>query len=104
MTHTHPTTCWSLQADRKILAANYNKEYLPIEGLDTFRKATVQLLLGADHPSIKENKAAVVQVGVGVLWDIIEHTQGEGEVQGDVAAAGKGRDVHACNAEGAPSL
>jgi aspartate/tyrosine/aromatic aminotransferase len=45
-----------------MLAAGYNKEYLPIEGLDGFRKATVQLLLGADHPAIKENKVAVVQV------------------------------------------
>jgi aspartate/tyrosine/aromatic aminotransferase len=45
-----------------MLAAGYNKEYLPIEGLDGFRKATVQLLLGADHPAIKDNKVAVVQV------------------------------------------
>jgi aspartate aminotransferase len=37
-----------------MLAAGYNKEYLPIEGLDAFRKATVDLLLGADHPAIKE--------------------------------------------------
>lgn len=52
-----------LQAEQKMLAAGYNKEYLPIEGLDSFRKATVQLLLGADHPAIKENRVAVVQVG-----------------------------------------
>ena len=31
-----------------------NKEYLPIEGLPAFRKATVELLLGPDHPAIKE--------------------------------------------------
>lgn len=42
------------QAEAKMLAAGYNKEYLPIEGLDAFRKATVDLLLGADHPAIKE--------------------------------------------------
>lgn len=51
-----------LQAEQKMLAAGYNKEYLPIEGLDGFRKATVQLLLGADHPAVKGNKVAVVQV------------------------------------------
>lgn len=34
------------QAEKKILSANDNKEYLPIEGLDAFRKATVDLLLG----------------------------------------------------------
>ena len=31
-----------------------NKEYLPMQGLDSFRKATVDLLLGADNPAIKE--------------------------------------------------
>jgi aspartate aminotransferase len=57
------------QAEKKMLAAGYNKEYLPIEGLDGFRKATVQLLLGADHPAIKDNKVAVVQAlsGTGSL-------------------------------------
>jgi aspartate/tyrosine/aromatic aminotransferase len=37
-----------------MLAAGYNKEYLPIEGLDAFRAATVDLLLGSSHPAIKE--------------------------------------------------
>ena len=31
-----------------------SQEYLAIEGLEAFRKATVDLLLGADHPAIKE--------------------------------------------------
>lgn len=31
-----------------------NKEYLPMDGLPAFRKATLDLLLGADHPAIKE--------------------------------------------------
>lgn len=31
-----------------------SKEYLPIQGLDSFRKATIDLLLGADHPAITE--------------------------------------------------
>ena len=34
--------------------AQENKEYLAIEGLDGFRKATVDLLLGPTHPAIKE--------------------------------------------------
>jgi aspartate aminotransferase len=54
--------CIVSQAEQKMLAAGYNKEYLPIEGLDGFRKATVTLLLGADHPAIKDNRVAVVQV------------------------------------------
>jgi aspartate aminotransferase len=47
-----------------MLAAGYNKEYLPIEGLDAFRKATVDLLLGQGHPAIK----AVRLVCVCVCW------------------------------------
>ena len=31
-----------------------NKEYLPMEGLASFRKATVDLLLGKDNPAIAE--------------------------------------------------
>lgn len=42
------------QAEANMLAKNENKEYLPIEGLATFRQATVELLLGADSPVIKE--------------------------------------------------
>ena len=34
-----------------------NKEYLPMQGLDSFRQATVDLLLGKDHPAIKEVRA-----------------------------------------------
>ena len=30
-----------------MLEANENKEYLPIDGLPAFKKATVQLLLGS---------------------------------------------------------
>lgn len=45
-----------------MLAAGYNKEYLPIEGLDAFRQATVQLLLGSDSAAVKEGRVAVLQV------------------------------------------
>ena len=31
-----------------------NKEYLPIQGLEAFNKATAQLLLGEGHPAIQE--------------------------------------------------
>ena len=31
-------------------------QYLPIEGLAAFNKATAELLLGADNPVIKENR------------------------------------------------
>jgi hypothetical protein len=31
-----------------------NKEYLPMQGLDSFRKATVDLLLGQNHPATAE--------------------------------------------------
>lgn len=37
-----------------MIEAEENKEYLPIDGLPSFKKATIQLLLGADHPAVKE--------------------------------------------------
>lgn len=45
-----------------MLAAGYNKEYLPIEGLDAFRTATVQLLLGSGSRAVQEGRVAVLQV------------------------------------------
>ncbi|WIA08502.1 hypothetical protein OEZ85_007936 [Tetradesmus obliquus] len=57
------------KAEQKMLAAGYNKEYLPIEGLDAFRQATVQLLLGSDSAAVKEGRVAVLQAlsGTGSL-------------------------------------
>ncbi|MEW5320390.1 MAG: hypothetical protein WDW38_011465 [Sanguina aurantia] len=57
------------KAEKKILSAGDNKEYLPIEGLDAFRKATIDLLLGEDEPAIAEGRVAVVQAlsGTGSL-------------------------------------
>eukprot|EP00891_Asterochloris_glomerata_P004852 jgi/Astpho2/4852/fgenesh1_pm.00069_%23_3_t len=49
------------KAEKRMLEANENKEYLPIDGLPAFKKATVQLLLGSSHPAIKEDRIAVVQ-------------------------------------------
>ncbi|GIL86322.1 hypothetical protein Vretimale_13705 [Volvox reticuliferus] len=49
------------KAEAKIFSRNENKEYLSIEGFEPFRKATLDLLLGAGHPAIKEGRAAVIQ-------------------------------------------
>lgn len=46
-----------LQAEKIMLESEENKEYLPIQGLEAFNKATAELLLGAGHPAI--------QVGLG---------------------------------------
>ena len=37
-----------------MIEAEENKEYLPIDGLADFKKATLQLLLGSGHAAIKE--------------------------------------------------
>lgn len=41
------------QAEKIMLESEENKEYLPIQGLEAFNKATAELLLGQDHPAIK---------------------------------------------------
>jgi len=56
-------------AEERMLQANENKEYLPIEGLQGFRTATVDLLLGKDSKAVKENRVATLQAlsGTGSL-------------------------------------
>lgn len=49
------------KAEQLMLEKGDNKEYLPIEGLAAFNKATVELLLGAGNPAIKEGRVATVQ-------------------------------------------
>ncbi|KAI3433584.1 hypothetical protein D9Q98_003395 [Chlorella vulgaris] len=49
------------KAEERMLAKAENKEYLPIEGLAAFNKATMELLLGADSPAIKEQRVACLQ-------------------------------------------
>lgn len=49
------------QAERMMLEADYDKEYLPIQGLADFNKATAELLLGAGSPIISEGRIATVQ-------------------------------------------
>jgi len=56
-------------AEERMLQANENKEYLPIEGLPAFRTATVELLLGKDSKAVQENRVATLQAlsGTGSL-------------------------------------
>eukprot|EP00873_Tetraselmis_striata_P039256 jgi/Tetstr1/459520/TSEL_004887.t1 len=49
------------KAEEKMLAKAENKEYLPIDGLPAFKKATADLLLGADCPAIAEGRVATLQ-------------------------------------------
>lgn len=49
MTNRRPAR---VQAERQMLEKGENKEYLPIQGLEAFRDATVQLLLGKGHEAI----------------------------------------------------
>lgn len=56
-----------LQAEKRMIEAEENKEYLPIEGLADFRKATLQLLLGSGHPAVKEVSCCLVSTASS-LW------------------------------------
>ncbi|KAJ1698500.1 hypothetical protein LUZ63_007012 [Rhynchospora breviuscula] len=49
------------KAEKLMLEKGENKEYLPIEGLAAFNKATAELLLGADNHSIQSQRVATVQ-------------------------------------------
>jgi hypothetical protein len=69
------------------LSSGYNKEYLPIEGLDAFNKATAMLLLGQGHPAIKE-------VGWQGGW-VGEGREG-GEERGLVVVAGEEMGGRVC--------
>jgi len=55
----------------KLIANNdkLDKEYLPATGLPAFTKASLELLLGADHPAIQESRTAGIQSisGTGAL-------------------------------------
>lgn len=48
------------KAEQSMIEKGENKEYLPIQGLDSFRKATVDLLLG-DCPAVAEGRVACLQ-------------------------------------------
>ncbi|KAB1204672.1 Aspartate aminotransferase, chloroplastic [Morella rubra] len=49
------------KAENLMVERGENKEYLPIEGLAAFNKATAELLFGADNPVIKQQRVATVQ-------------------------------------------
>lgn len=49
------------KAEQKELERDENKEYLPIEGLASFRAATAELLLGKNSSVIAEGRIATVQ-------------------------------------------
>ena len=49
------------RAEKLMLEADYDKEYLPMQGLAEFNTATVQLLLGSDAAAVKEDRVATVQ-------------------------------------------
>ncbi|KAK1275979.1 hypothetical protein QJS04_geneDACA003788 [Acorus gramineus] len=49
------------KVENLMLEKGDNKEYLPIEGLAAFNKATAELMFGADSPVIREGRVATVQ-------------------------------------------
>lgn len=42
-----------VQAEKIMIDSEENKEYLPIQGLEAFNKATADLLLGQGHAATK---------------------------------------------------
>ena len=44
-----------LQAEKIMIDSEENKEYLPIQGLEAFNKATADLLLGQGHAATTVN-------------------------------------------------
>ncbi|KAI3822378.1 hypothetical protein L1987_09967 [Smallanthus sonchifolius] len=49
------------KAENLMLERGENKEYLPIEGLAAFNKATTELLFGADNPVLHQQRVATIQ-------------------------------------------
>jgi aspartate aminotransferase len=49
------------KAERQMLERGDNKEYLPIEGLAEFRKATIDLMLGPSSKAAQEGRVACLQ-------------------------------------------
>ncbi|WFD25450.1 aspartate transaminase [Malassezia nana] len=58
-----------LEADRRVLEKELDKEYLPITGLATFEQLAAQLAYGADSAPLKEKRIATTQSisGTGAL-------------------------------------
>lgn len=49
------------EAERRLLAASDNKEYLPVQGLAAFNVATARLLLGDASSAVREGRVATLQ-------------------------------------------
>ncbi|GAA0154062.1 transaminase [Lithospermum erythrorhizon] len=49
------------KAEKLMLERGENKEYLPIEGLAAFNKATAELLFGAENEVIQQERVATIQ-------------------------------------------
>jgi hypothetical protein len=54
------------QAEKAMLAAGDNKEYLPIDGLPAFKKATIDLLLGANSKAAQEVPTSLLLCSYGL--------------------------------------
>jgi len=63
-----------LEAEKRVLAKGADKEYLPITGLAPYIALAREFAMGADSPSIKENRCASVQTlsGTGACRVIAE--------------------------------
>jgi aspartate/tyrosine/aromatic aminotransferase len=58
------------EAEKKIANdESLNKEYIPIEGLDAFLKATTQVIFGKGCPAVAAGRVAVVQVIRYILYE-----------------------------------
>ena len=49
------------QAEKRMIEADYDKEYLPMQGLAEFNEATRKLLLGEGSAAVAESRVATVQ-------------------------------------------
>ncbi|KAK3438098.1 hypothetical protein EUGRSUZ_C02721 [Eucalyptus grandis] len=63
------------KAENLMLERGENKEYLPIEGLAAFNKATAELLFGADNPVIKQQRTVGLDFE-GMIADIKDAPEG----------------------------
>jgi aspartate/tyrosine/aromatic aminotransferase len=56
-------------AEERMLRSEKTKNYLPIDGQPEFDRATVELLLGADHPALQAQRTVTAQApgGTGAL-------------------------------------
>lgn len=65
-----------------------NKEYLPMQGLDSFRKATVDLLLGKDNAAIKEARCHLCSLTAQARERASERAQERGSLSRCAAGFG----------------